>query len=467
MTVRRRKGARGAHPAIVCGLALSLVVGVNVRADAAPPGPVPVQRWVLSNGLTVLFVERRAIPAVQVHLTVKTGAAADPVGRGGLAALTAGTLTKGTATRSAVEIAEAIDFIGGTLTTAATEDFSSASLSVLKKDLHAGLALMTDVVLNPAFPAAEIDRVRRETLSAIQADKDDPGAVAEQAFAPLVFGLHPYGRPVEGAEATVSTLTREEAVAFHRTYYRPNNAVLVLVGDLSPREARRVAKAAFGAWQQQAVPAVTIPAIPLLKDRRVTLIEKDLTQATVVLGHLGIARRDPDFYAVTVMNYILGGGSFSSRLMSRIRDNEGLVYGISSGYDAKQYPGAFSVNLQTKTESAPVAIRAVLEEMVKLRAEGATEAELEAAKNYLAGSFPLRYETNSRLAPLLGMIELYGLGLTYFEDYPRNIRAVTLDDVRRVAAARLDPERYALVVVGKTDDIKSDLPSETTAGPSR
>jgi zinc protease len=367
----------------------------------------------MSNGLTVLFVERHTIPAVQAHLVVKTGAAADPPGRTGLAALTAGLLTKGTATRSAVEIAEGVDFIGGTLAAGAEEDSSSVSLTALKKDLPVALSLMTDVVLQPSFPPAEAERIRRETLSAIQAAKDDPGAVAEKAFAPLVFGPHPYGRPAEGLETTVPTLTREEAVAFHRTYYRPNNAALVLVGDLTAREARRVAETAFGAWENKPIPTVTVAAVPPIRERRVALIEKDLTQATVVLGHLGIARTDPDFYAVTVMNYILGGGSFSSRLMSRIRDNEGLVYGISSGYDAKKFPGAFSVGLQTKTESAPAAIRAVLEEITKLRTEGATAAELEAAKNYLAGSFPLRYETNARMALVLGNVELYGLGLTY------------------------------------------------------
>ncbi len=418
----------------------------------------------MSNGLTVLFVERHAVPAVQAHLVIKTGAVADPAGKAGLAALTAGVLTKGTDTRSAVEIAEAMDFIGASLGADAADDFSSVSLTVLKKDLQSGLAIMTDVVLRPSFPAAEVERVRRETLSAIQAAKDSPEAVAEKTFSPLVFGLHPYGRPVEGLETTVSSLTREEAVSFHRTFYRPNNAVLVLVGDLTRKEARRLAQTAFGSWEKKAVPPVTVPAVAPVRERRVSLVEKDLTQATVVLGHVGIARSDPDFYAATVMNYILGGGSFSSRLMSRLRDDEGLVYGISSGYDAKQYPGAFLVSLQTKTESVPVAIREVIEEIAKIRTGGVTEAELEAAKNYLAGSFPLRYETNSRLALLLGMVELYGLGLTYFEDYPNKIRAVTLEDVRRVASARLDPERYVLVVVGRTGEMKLDPPPASPVG---
>jgi zinc protease len=426
-------------------------------SNAAPAAPVKIERWVLRNGLAVLFVERHAIPAVEAHLVVKSGASSDPAGRTGLAALTAGALTKGTATRSAVDIAEAVDFIGGSLSAEATEDFSAVSLTTLKKDLPAAMALMTDVVLNPTFPGAEVDRVRRETLSAIAAAKDDPGAVAEKAFAPLVFGPHPYAKPVEGLETTVPTLTREEVVAFHRTYYRPNNAALVLVGALTSGEARRIAKQAFGGWEKKAVPPITVPAVPPLREPRVTLIEKDLTQATVVLGHVGIARDDPDYYATLVMNYILGGGSFSSRLMSRIRDNEGLVYGISSAFDARRYPGAFSVGLQTKTETAPRAIRAVLEEITRIRSEGASEAEIETAKKYLAGSFPLRYETNARLARLLGMVEFYGLGLTYFQDYPDKIRAVTAADVRRVAQQRLDPERYVLVVVGRTGEIAAAL----------
>jgi zinc protease len=312
-----------------------------------------------------------------------------------------------------------------------------------------------------------VERVRRETLSGILAAKDNPEAVAEKAFAPLVFGPHPYARPVEGLESTVPTLTREEAVAFHRAYYRPNNAVLVLVGDLTPRDARRAAKTAFGEWERNAIPPTSVPSIPALRERRVELIDKDLTQATVVLGHVGIARMDPDFYAATVMNYILGGGGFASRLMTRIRDNEGLVYGISSGFDAKRFPGSFSVGLQTKTESAPAAVRAVLEEIAKIRSEGVTASELEGAKSYLAGSFPLRYETNSRLAGLLGMVELYGLGLTYFEDYPKKIRAVTLEDVRRVATRRLDPARYVLVVVGRTKEIAAALNRPPAPGDAR
>ena len=256
-------------------------------------------------------------------------------------------------------------------------------------------------------------------------------------------------------------------VAFHRTYYRPNNAILAVVGDLAAPEARRALQSALGGWEKGPIPPLIVTPAPPVADKTVALIDKDLTQATIMLGHLGIARTDPDFYPVTVMNYILGGGGFASRLMATIRDDRGLVYGISSGFDAKRYPGAFSVSLQTKTASAGEAIRAVRDELARMRTEGVTEDELNAAQDYLAGSFPLRFETNARLARLLGMVEFYGLGLRYFEDYPRAIRAVTRDDVRRVAAARLDPARAVLVVVGKTREIALDpAPHPAAASPA-
>lgn len=434
--------------AVVLSLALSSV-------SAAPP--VRVERWTMPNGLAVLLVERHTIPAVEMHLLVKTGALADPEGRAGLAALTAGLLTKGAAARSAVEIAEAIDFIGGSLTAEAGHDYSTLSLTTLKKDLPAALGIMTDVLLRPAFPVAEVERLRRETLSGIRSAKDDPEAVAGKVFAPLVFGPHPYRYPIEGLETTVPRLVREEAVSFHRTYYRPNNAILAVVGDLTPAEARRTIRQAFGPWEQAALPPLTVATAPPLKERTVKLVDKDLTQATILLGGPGIARTDPDFYSVVVMNYILGGGGFASRLMTTIRDNQGLVYGISSAFDAKRFPGSFEVSLQTKTASAADAIRAVTAEIARMRTGGVTDEELEAAKNYLAGSFPLRFDTNGKLARLLAVVEFYGLGLRYFEDYPRLIRAVTRQDVARVAAEHLDAERYVLVVVGNTEDLARDL----------
>ncbi len=440
----------GRRAAWVCAVVLA---GVGFGRSAAAAPPVAVERWTMANGLVVLLVERHTIPAVEAHLVIKTGSVADPSGREGLAALTADLLTKGTATRSAVEIAEAIDFIGGSVTAQASDDVSALTLTALKKDLPTALGVMADVLLHPAFPPAEVERQRRDTLSGIREAKDDPEDVAEKAFAPLVFGPHPYRHPVWGFETTVPLLTREEVVAFHRTYYRPNNAILALVGDLGSREARRLVQGVLGAWEKAAVPPLIVPPAPPVAEKTVSLIEKDLTQATIVLGHLGIARNDPDFYPVTVMNYILGGGGFASRLMTTIRDNRGLVYGISSGFDAKRFPGSFSVNLQTKTASADEAIGAVLEEIRRIREGGGTEAELRAAQDYLAGSFPLRLDTNAKLAGLLATVEFYGLGLGYFEDYPRAIRAVTLDDVRRVAVKHLDPERYVLVVVGKTSEL--------------
>jgi len=425
--------------------------GTGGKGGASPQ--IAVQRWTMGNGLVVLLVERHALPAIHAQLLVKTGSVADPVGKAGLAALTASLLDKGTPTRSATEIAEAIDFIGGSLSAHADTDSSVVALTALKKDWPVALGVMADLLLHPSFPAAEVERTRRETLAGILAAKEDPEAVAEKVFAPLVFGPHPYKYPVEGLETTVPTLTREEVVAFHRTYYRPNNAILAVVGDLSASEARRELKRALGAWEKKPIPAVTIPPAQPLTERVVRVTDKDLTQATVVLGHLGISRRDPDFYPVTVMNYILGGGGFASRMMTEVRDNRGLVYGISSGFDARLFPGAFTVSFQTKTASAADALQSVLTELAGIRDKGVTDAELEAAKAYLVGSFPLRFDTNAKLVTLLTFVEFYGLGLDYFTTYPKAIMAVTREDVQRAAVAHINPDRYALVVVGKARDL--------------
>jgi len=418
---------------------------------------VVVQRWTMGNGLVVLLVERHALPAIHAQLLVKTGSVADPAGKAGLAALTARLLDKGTTTRSATEIAEAIDFIGGSLSAQADSDSSVVALTALKKDWPTALGVMSDMLLHPSFPASEVERARRETLAGILAAKEDPEDVAEKVFAPLVFGPHPYRYPVEGLETTVPTLTREEVVAFHRTYYRPNNAILAVVGDLTASEARRELKRVLGAWEKKPIPAVTIPPAPPLAERVVRVTDKDLTQATVFLGHLGISRRDRDFYPVTVMNYILGGGGFASRMMSEVRDNRGLVYGISSGFDARLFPGAFVVSFQTKTASTNDALRSVLTEMAKIRDNGVTDAELEAAKAYLVGSFPMRFDTDAKLVTLLSFVEFYGLGLDYFTAYPKAIMAVTREDVQRAAVAHVNPDQYALVVVGKARDLSLAL----------
>jgi zinc protease len=420
-------------------------------SQAAEIKPV---RFVTPNGLTVLLIEQHFLPLVQVHALVKAGSAQDPPEKAGVANLVASLLDEGTATRSAEQIAEQIEFVGGTLAVKTAEDMSTADVRVLTKDTELGFELLADILLHPAFPPKELERVRSQILGSILSEKDDPGLVAAKAFNQLVFDGHPYKWPVNGTEESVPRITREDIQRFYAREYLPNQTILTIVGDITVDRAIQLVTKHFGAWKRGEPPArALVPAQPL--ERPTTqLIEKDLTQATILLGHVGLSRTNPDFYAVTVMNYILGAGGFSSRLMDSIRDNQGLAYSVGSMFEQNLMPGAFMVSLQTRNETANRAIAGVLAELHGIRNAPVTDQELADAKAYLIGSFPLRLDTTAKLAEVVSLVEFYNLGLDYFTQYPRWIERVTKEDVLRVAKQYLHPDRYALVVVGKLAEAK-------------
>jgi zinc protease len=431
------------------GLAAALGSASSVLATTIAP-----VRFVASNGITVLVVEQHALPIVQLHALVKSGSAQDPPGKAGLANLVAGLLDEGTATRSPKQIAEEIEFVGGSLAAKAAEDFTTASARILKKDLKLGFELLADILLRPAFPEAELERVRSLTQAEILSEQDDPGMVASKAFNQMVFDSHPYRWPVVGTAESLATISRADVQAFYAREYLPNRTILAIVGDVTVEEARRMVEQYFGTWKPSEAAAFKTGSPAPLAKPVTKIIEKDLTQATIILGHEGISRTNPDFYPVLVMNYILGGGGFSSRLMDEIRDNQGLAYGVVSAFHAHLMPGAFLVSVQTRNEAANQAIAGVLREITRMRETPVSDEELADAKAYLMGSFPLRLDTTAKLAEVVGQVEFYGLGLEYFTQYPRWIEKVTKEDVLRVARQYLHPDRYALVLVGNAAQAK-------------
>jgi zinc protease len=435
-------------PFLCAGIAALCLSSMPVNAAPA------AKRIVTDNGMIVLIQETHSLPVVNVQVIIKAGSIRDPEDKAGLAHLTAALLDEGTATRSSVQIAEAIDFIGGDLSSGAGDDYASASLRVLKKDITTGLELLSDILLHPSFPESELERKRQETLGELVAQEDEPGEVADKAFDNIVFGPNPYHRPVEGTPQTLPAIHREDVVQFYDDLYRPNNTIMAIVGDITETEVREWLKTYFGVWEKKAVsPPVVPPAVPL-SGPVVKLIDKDLTQANIVMGHLGIDRKNPDYYAVSVMNYILGGGGFSSRLMKDLRDNQGLAYSIGSHFQASIYPGSFSVSLQTRNAAAQRAIDGVLSEIRRIRTKPVTDREMEETKAFLIGSFPLRLDTSSKIANFLAQVEFYDLGLDYAERYPKLIGSVKKDDVQRVAQKYLDPDHLALVVVAKQAEAK-------------
>ncbi len=437
--VRRKVGARRLRAVVILAALLGLT---SAPARAAVLG----QREVLGNGMVLLTSEEHTVPIVAITMLIQAGASLDPPDKPGVANLTAELLMQGTSTRTATQISEAIEFVGGSLQVEAGRDVTTLSLHVLSKDLALGLDLLSDVLLHPRFAPAEIQRKAHEVLAEIQHSHERPGRVAAEAFDALLFGSHPYGRPVAGTEASVPTITRDELVRFHETFYRPNRAILAAVGDVSVPELRRLLEVHLGGWRPggppiQAVPDPTPPARPLVRT-----IQREVTQANITLGHLGVRRDNPDYYAILVMNQILSGG-FNSRLVSVIREAKGWAYFVGSAFDPAKYVGTFRVTLQTKNETAQPAIQAVLAEIRRLRDQGVSATELSDAKAYLTGSFPLRLDTSSKVARLLASLEYYGLGLDYADRFPELINRVSVADVQRVARQYLHPDRYVLAVV--------------------
>ena len=405
-------------------------------------------KFVAANGITVLVLEQHFLPIVEIHALIRTGSAQDPPDKAGLANLVASLLDEGTTSRTSKQLAEQIDFVGGTLEAKASEDFTTASARVLKKDADLGFTLLADMLQHPAFSKQEFERIRTQILGEMASDNDDPGHIAMKAFNQLVFHGHPYRWPVNGTEETLHKITLADVQAFYGREYSPSQVILTIVGDITLEQATALTQTHFGAWKKGTVVPRNMKNPSPVERRTVQLIEKDLTQSTIVLGHTGIPRTHPDFYAVTVMNYILGAGGFSSRLMDSIRDKQGLAYGIMSHFDARLMPGSFWVNLQTKTETTNQAISGVLAEIKSIRDASVSDQELAEAKSFLIGSFPLRFDSTAKLANVLAQVEFYGLGFEYFSEYAKWIDRVTKEDVQRVAKQYLDPKRYALVVVG-------------------
>ena len=438
---RHRRSVGRTLAGLLC-MALCLPFAPAQAADIVPT------RSVTANGMTVLFLEQHFLPTVEIHALVKVGSAQDPPDKAGLANLTASLLDEGTLTRTSRQIAEQIDFVGGSLEAHAAEDFTTASTRVLKKDADLGFALLADMLQHPAFHKQEFERVRTQILGEIVSDDDDPGNVAMKAFHQLIFHGHPYSWPAHGTEETLNKITVADIQQFHAREYLPNQTILVIVGDLTQDQVAALVQTHFGSWKKGTPSPYQMKKPASIERKMVQLIEKDLTQSTIVLGHTGISRTNPDYYAVTVMNYILGAGGFSSRLMDSIRDKQGLAYGIMSQFDSRLMPGAFFISLQTRTDVTNQAIAGVLTEIKGMRDAPVTDQELNEAKSFIVGSFPLRVDSSAKLANVLAQVELYNLGLDYFTQYPKAIEKVTKDDVLRVAKQYLDPQHYALVVVG-------------------
>lgn len=417
------------------------------------------KRQTLPNGLTVVHVERHNLPIVMVTLLIEASPLHEPEDKAGLANLTARMLTGGTAKRNALEISEEIEFIGASLSASAFSDFTTISLSVLKKDVEKAFEIFSDILLSPSFPEDELKRQKELIKGSLIRSEGDPSFVASRTFIKEVFGSHPYGRLIAGSIESIDAITRDDVVSFYKENYLPDRAILSIVGDLTQEELAFLIEKYLGQWKTKVRTQKTDNRQQTTDNKekpKVVIIDRDITQANIILGHRGISRDNPDFYAVSVMNYILGGGGFASRLMTTVRDEMGLTYSIHSSFGGRKEPGQFEVTVQTKNEFAGIAIKEILNQIHKMRKKPVTDEELIDAKLFLTGSFPRRLETSRRIADFLAAKEFYDLGDDYIKRYSEYINSVTKEDVLRVAQKYLDPENYVLVIVGNKE--KLDLP---------
>lgn len=430
-------------------LALGLM-GLAALLAAAPAAAAPIaHREVLPNGVVLLVAERPAVPIVAVRVYQRAGAVFDPSDRAGLANLTGALLTRGAGQRSGQEIDAAIEFVGGRLEAGAGRDGLTVSLSVLKRDLPLGLDLVRDVVLTPTFPEAEVKRKVAEIQAAIQRSEENPETVAGRALARLTFPGHPYGRPVEGTRESVGRLTRDDVVTFYREHTRPDATVIAVVGAVTVDEARQAIVSRFGSWPRPEGPAPSPPPAPVAPTPKAETIQRELTQTTIMLGRPAVNQTNPDYYPLTVASYVLGGGS-ASRLYSRVREQGGLAYAVFSYLMPGKYGAAVTVSAQTRTAEVAKVTEILREELGRIGRDPVSARELELAKSYLIGSFPLRLDTSAKVADFVVAVEELGLGLDYADRYRERIARVTAPDVQRVAATYLGPDTFNRVVVGQT-----------------
>jgi len=415
----------------------------------------------LANGLRVFVVSDRREPAVAARLVLLTaGSVEDSAAAPGVAQMTANMLTQGTEKRSAKDIADAIDFVGGSLIAQAGKDSTTVTLAVVKKDLNSGLDLMSDIVLHPAFSAEELDRQRQQLLSTLTVQYSDPEYLASLVFSRVVYGGSPYGWPAEGTPDVVKKLQRDQLQKFHDSYYAPNQALLAFAGDISPEEAFAVAERFFGTWQKLNVTAEAVAPPAPFSGLHIWLVDKpDSQQTQIRMGKIGIRHADPDYIPLSVTNRIFGGG-YNSRLNTEVRIKKGLTYGAYSSFNPHRYTGAFTAGTYTRTEATVEATKLVVDLIAKMSAGDVTQKELDFSRDYLAGVYPIQSETAEQVAERVLSSAAFDLPANYNRTYPDKVRGVTLAQADAMAQKYFPAKDLDIVLAGDVSAFRDALKKE-------
>ncbi|WP_134676415.1 M16 family metallopeptidase [Ectopseudomonas khazarica] len=439
--------------------------GAKLRSLAALDNQAPtrrtldIQTWNTAQGAKVLFVEAHELPMFDLRLTFAAGSSQDgdvP----GLAALTNAMLNEGVPGKDVGAIAAGFEGLGADFGNGSYRDMAVASLRSLsaREQREPALALFSQVLGKPTFPADSLARIKNQLLAGFEYQKQNPGKLASLELFEHLYGKHPYAHPSDGTPQSVPAITRQQLQAFHARAYTPGNAVIALVGDLSRSEAEAIASQVSAALPQG--PALAAIAQPQTPKPGSSHIEYPSNQTHLMLAQLGIDRRDPDYAALYLGNQIFGGGGFGTRLMSEVREKRGLTYGVYSGFSAMQARGPFMINLQTRAELSEGTLALVKQLLTDYLREGPTQQELDNAKRELAGSFPLSTASNADIVGQLASMGFYDLPLSYLDDFMRDVQGLTTEQVKAAMARHLDPAALVVVTAGPTVAQK-ELPPPT------
>lgn len=427
---------------------------LSYRPLAFTPPKAKDYRTVLTNGMVVYIIEDHTLPTVDIQALIRTGSLYDPRNKVGLARMVGAVMrTGGTQNMSGDDLDERLAFLGASIRTTIGNTSGTASMSALSRDVDEVLGLFADVLMCPIFAEEKIQLYKDEAIEALKSKNDQPRAVLEREFRKLLYGDHPL--VWEETKGSIEAITRQDLIDFHRTYFAPNNIILAVAGDFQRQEMLAKLEKAFAGWQPRTVILPRVPEVTVKNRPGVFMIQKQINQGYVNVGHFGIKDTNPELFAINVMNFILGGGSFTSRITSRVRSDEGLAYNTGSRFANEHlFPGTFYGYVQTKSQTVYYAISLILKEFERIRREPVREEEMATAKNYFLDSFPDRFSTAIGTMATFASLEYDDFPLDYYDTYCDKIRAVTPQDVMRVAKKYIRPKQMTIMVVGDIEACK-------------
>lgn len=430
----------------------TVVLAAMLGAAAPAAATLPIEQWQTASGARVLFVEARNLPMLDVSVDFPAGFSRDSRDKSGTAALTLRLMRLGAGGLDEDEISAQLAGVGAQMSTRFDADRGGYGIRTLSgaREREAAIALLTLVLQQPAFPEQVLEREKARVLAGIREADSKPRTIAEREFSRLVYGDHPYALRPSGEADTVARISRADLLAFYRRHYVANAAVVSIIGDLGRDEARAIATRLTAGLPRSDGALPVLPPVPRLTAAQESRLSHPASQAHIVIGQTGIRRQDPDYIPLWLGNHVLGGGGFASRLTDEIRQKRGFAYSAYSYFNPLSLEGPFQIGLQTSREQADEALKVARETLEKFVAEGPTAEELAAAKQNIVGGFPLRIDSNRKIHDYLATIGFYRLPLTYLEDFPARIEAVTAADIRDAWRRRIDPGRMATVVVGAT-----------------